>query len=94
MQVIRRTSLDGRPRVGLIPHPGIFVCNLWPHQPKAILNRVDLIGQWPEHNELVRDDSAGGIFPSERVRKAQRYLLIDATTGFRLIRDAREKARS
>jgi hypothetical protein len=39
---------------------------------EAVFDRLDLIGELSEHNELAWDDTAGCFSPPQRIGKAQR----------------------
>lgn len=61
-----------RGRLGQLPDPGEFVLNPVPDPPATILNRVNPLGQGPEGDEFVRDDSAGHVLPPQRIWETQR----------------------
>lgn len=56
----------------------------------TILNRVNPIGKGPGDDGFVWEDSTGHVLPLQRIWETQRYLLADALTDFRVIRDTRE----
>lgn len=61
-----------------------------PDPPTTILKALDFLGPATEEDEVVWDDSAGGVSPSIRIWEAQRHLVIDPTPGFRLVLNHRE----
>lgn len=71
-QVVARKSLPGRRRLGLVPDAFELVGDLMPDPLTTILKRVDPVGPRPEEDELVWDDSAGRVLPSQRVRETVR----------------------
>ena len=58
---------------------------------QAVLDRLDLVGQVSEHDELVWDDAAGCIASPQRIGEAQRDLSRrrDATSSARPSRSAK-----
>ncbi|MFD5872949.1 hypothetical protein [Streptomyces sp. NPDC060322] len=88
--IVSLKSLAGRGRLGHFPYAAEYVGNLGPDQLTSILDRVDLIGQGPEDNELVGDDPAGPVLASQGIRETQRPLLGNAPPDFRLVPDTRE----
>lgn len=56
----------------------------------TILNGLNPIGQGTEDDKFVWNDSAGRVFPFQRVWKTQRHYILHAMPGFRPILDTRE----
>ena len=73
-----------------IPDSGIGLCNEGPDVLQAVLDRLDLVGQVSEYDELVWDYAARCISSPQRIGEAQRDLPGGAMTCRRLVLEIRE----
>ena len=84
--VERRVVLSGQAEVRNrgwslgIPDSGIGLCNQGPDLSQAVLDRLDVVGQVSEYDELVWDYAARCVSSPQRIGEAQRDLPGGAVT--------------